>query len=241
VTAERPSFHPADAPGPLAFVADLDRPTLEPADRHHLERVLRLRTGDPLSVADGAGRWRPCRFGGLLEPVGDVVALPAAEPPLTVAFALVKGDRPELIVQKLTELGIDRILPFHARRSVVRWDDSRAERHIARLRSVARAAAAQCHRPRLPEIGQLVPFDRIASLPGSARCERVGAGPTLDHPVLLVGPEGGWADEERTVLPVVGLGEHILRADTAAVAAGALLAALRAGLVRQSDSAGHAG
>jgi 16S rRNA (uracil1498-N3)-methyltransferase len=234
-------LHPADEAGPLAFVTDLERPVLEPADRHHLERVLRLRTGDPLTVADGEGRWRPCRFGPSIDPTGEPRELPAAAPALTVCFGLVKGDRPELIVQKLTELGVDRIVPFAAGRSVVRWDVVRAERNTTRLRAVARAAAAQCHRPRLPEIPGLATFAGLAALPGAARCDRHGDAPSLDQPVLLVGPEGGWTDDERAAeLPVVGLGEHVLRAETAAVAAGTLLTALRAGLLRDAATNGHA-
>ena len=229
------TLHPASSPGPLAFVGDLDAPLLDPADRHHLERVLRLRTGDPLSVSDGRGRWRPCRFGGRIEPVGDIVELPAPYPSLTVCFALIKGERPELVVQKLTEIGIDRIIPFAAKRSVVRWDPTRSDRHLDRLRTVARAAAAQCHRPRLPDVEPIARFDEVAALQGAARCDREGDPPSLGAPVLLVGPEGGWADEERS-LPAVALGEHVLRAETAAVVAGTLLAALRGGLVRTAHA-----
>ena len=231
MTAADPALHPASAPGPLAFVDDLDAPVLDPTDRHHLERVLRLRTGDPLSVSDGYGRWRPCRFGGRIEPTGEIVELPAPRPTLTVAFALIKGERPELVVQKLTEVGIDRIVPFAAKRSVVRWDPTRSHRHLERLRAVARSAAAQSHRPRLPDIDPVARFDEVAALPGAARCDRGGEPPSLLTPVLLVGPEGGWSEEEQT-LPAVALGDHVLRAETAAVVAGTLLAALRGGLVR---------
>jgi 16S rRNA U1498 N3-methylase RsmE len=86
--------HPADHPGPLVFVDDLAAPELEDGDRHHLERVLRLRSGDALTVADGRGRWRSAVLGPTLEVTGDVVAQPAPHPRLTVAFALVKGDSP---------------------------------------------------------------------------------------------------------------------------------------------------
>ena len=94
---------------PFAFVDDLDAPELAPADHHHLARVLRLRDGDPLMVGDGAGRYRAARFGTSLEPDGDIVSAPAPVPALTIGFALTKGDQPELVVQKLTELGVDRI------------------------------------------------------------------------------------------------------------------------------------
>jgi 16S rRNA (uracil1498-N3)-methyltransferase len=120
--------HPADHPGPFALVPDLKMPHLDPDDAHHLARVLRLRAGDPLVLGDGAGSWRPARFGDPPAPSGPIDSVDRPTPEITVAFALVKGDRPELVVQKLTELGVDRIIPFRAARSVVRWDDARAAR-----------------------------------------------------------------------------------------------------------------
>lgn len=223
---------PAGRPGPLAFVADLDHPVLDDVDRHHLARVLRLRAGDELTVADGGGRWRACRFGPELEPDGEIEVEPRPEPAITVAFAPVKGERPEWVVQKLTELGVDRIVPFSATRSVVRWDGERGDRQAERLRRVAREAAMQCHRARLPEVAALASFAEVAALPGAALADRGGAPPSLDRPTVLVGPEGGWTDEERATGPgAVGLGHLVLRAETAAVAAGALLAAIRGGLV----------
>jgi 16S rRNA (uracil1498-N3)-methyltransferase len=234
--------HPADLPGPLAFVDDLDHPTLTPADRHHLERAARLRDGAPLTVADGLGRFRPCRFGPVLAVEGDVVEVPAPDPPITVCFALIKGERPELVVQKLTEVGVDRIVPFAAARSVVRWDAVRATRHVERLVAVARSAAAQSHRPRLPEVTPLASFADVAALPGAARCEREGRPPTLDAPTVLVGPEGGWTPEELAVdLPTVGLFDHVLRAETAAITAGTLLCALRVGIVAGRRRRRHLG
>ena len=88
---------------PDVFVEDLAAPELDPADRHHLRRVLRVRDGDPLTVGDGRGGWRPARFGEIVEPTGEVVHVPRPAPAVTVAVALVKGERPELVVQKLLE------------------------------------------------------------------------------------------------------------------------------------------
>jgi 16S rRNA (uracil1498-N3)-methyltransferase len=215
------------------FVDDLDEPVLAPDDRHHLERVLRLAARDPVTVSDGAGGWRVCRFGPELEPDGAIHHLPAPEPRLTVCFAPVKGERPEWVVQKLTEAGVDRIVAFRADRSVVKWDAERAARQDVRLRAVAREAAAQSRRAWLPEVEALSTFAAVAALPGAVLAERTGPAPTLDRPVILVGPEGGWSPAELDAgLPLVGLGPHVLRAETAAVAAGLLLAGLRAGLVR---------
>jgi RsmE family RNA methyltransferase len=97
---------------------------------------------------------------------------------------------------------------------------------------VAREAAVQARLAHLPEVAEVADFDAVASLAGAARCDRGGSPPGLDRPLLLVGPEGGWSDAEReSGLPVVGLGPTILRAETAAIAAGALLTALRARVV----------
>ncbi|HKN40463.1 MAG TPA: RsmE family RNA methyltransferase [Acidimicrobiia bacterium] len=215
-----------------AFVADVEAPELATEDRHHLERVLRLRPGEQLTVSDGAGRWRLCRFATELELAGPVQVEPRPEPEITVALALTKGERLEWAVQKLTELGVDRIVPLAAARSVVRWDGDRGVAHVDRLRRVARQAAMQSRRVRLPVVAGVHDFATAASLPGAAMAERGGHPPTLATPVVLVGPEGGWDEAELAApLPTVGLGPHVLRAETAAVAAAALLTALRAGLV----------
>jgi 16S rRNA (uracil1498-N3)-methyltransferase len=220
--------HPADHPGPLTFVADLDAPELAPDELHHLQRVLRLRTGDPLTLGDGRGSWRPARFGERLELVGPVESAARPAPELSVGFALVKGDKPELVVQKLTELGIDRIAPFRAARSVVRWDEAKAAKAVARLRQVARSAAAQCHRPWLPEVLEVGDLRSLLALPAVAIADRGGDPVGPGHATILVGPEGGWADGEvPSNVPRVRLGAHVLRAETAAITAGALLSATR--------------
>ncbi|HEX2275303.1 MAG TPA: RsmE family RNA methyltransferase [Acidimicrobiales bacterium] len=213
-------------------MADLDRPSLSADDRHHLERVLRLAPDEEITVSDGEGGWRPCRFGPELSPVGDVVRDPRPSPPVEVAFALVKGERPEWVVQKLTELGADRIVPFAAARSVVRWDAARAARQVERLGRVAREAAGQCRRTWLPLVEEVATFADVAGRPGAVLAERHGDPPWLPAGPVLVGPEGGWSEEELDGgLPRMALGPHVLRAETAAVAVGALLTALRAGLV----------
>lgn len=225
-------MHPADHPGPLVFVDDIGTPALSDDDRHHLEGVLRMRAGDALTVADGRGRWRTGVLGSDLEPTGPIEEEPAPDPRLTIGFALVKGDKPELIVQKLTELGIDRIVPFRAERSIVRWDDAKAARAVLRLRAVARSAAMQCHRPRLPVVEDLGELRALAQERGAALADRGGTPPNLAHPIVLVGPEGGWAPGERALLlPKVMLGPQVLRSETASVTAGVLMTALRAGLV----------
>ncbi len=237
-----------------AFVDDLDGPGLTTDDAHHLGRVLRLRPGEAVGVSDGAGRWRSCTVVAgagsgagsgaadvRLEPSGDIVTVGAPDPPVTVGFSLVKGGRPELVVQKLTELGVDRILPLAAARSVVRWDPERAERNLARLRQVAREAAMQARRPRLPEVAPVTTVAATAEALGAAGglCQQEGsAALTLRRPALLVGPEGGWSPEELDCgLAAVDLGPTTLRAETAAIAAAVLLCGLRSATVREAGQA----
>lgn len=216
------------------FVADLAQPSLRPEDARHLARVLRLRPGETVSASDGQGGVRPCRWGppGQLVPTAEPTFEPGLPPPITVAFALTKGQAPEVAVQKLTETGVDRIIVVDSARCVARWDADAQPRQLARLREVARQAAMQSRRNFLPSVEGVLPFASVASLPGAALAAPGGAPPRLCSPTLLIGPEGGWSEEELAAVPErVGLGPHVLRAGTAAVVAGALLSALRSGLV----------
>ena len=228
---------PAGGARAHAFVADVEAPELAADDRHHLERVLRLRPGDELTVADGAGRWRRCRFGPVVEADSEVEVEAPPAPAITLAFALTKGERPEWTVQKLTEVGVDRIVPFVSARSVVRWDEAKATRNAERLRRVAREAAMQSRRAFLPVVEDVAELADVAGRAGAALAASDGGPPDLARPCLLVGPEGGWTDDELALVPArVALGPTVLRAETAAVAGAVLLAGLRAGLVSRPDS-----
>jgi 16S rRNA (uracil1498-N3)-methyltransferase len=228
--AERPA-----APGgsaPHVIVSDVAAPALELDDHHHLERVLRLRPGAPVSVTDGAGAWRWCRFGSELIVDGEIECVPAPAPAITVAFALVKGQKPELVVQKLTELGVDAIIPFVSERSVVRWDEERSRRNTERLRRVAAEASMQSRRVWLPKVQEVTTFEELAGSGKLLAADRDGDAPSLARPAVMIGPEGGWSERERSRFAgTVGLGPSVLRAETAAFAAAAMLGALRAGLV----------
>lgn len=225
------------------FVDDLDAPVLSDADRAHLLRSLRLRDGEILTVSDGRGGRRPCRFvaadGGVV-PDGDVERAPAPAPAVTVALAIPKGDRLEWGVQKLTETGADRIVVLHTDRSVVRLDGGgagdRAARRLERLRRIAREAAMQSRRVWLPDVDGPVGFGDALIWPGVCVADAGGGPPSLASPTVLVGPEGGWSDGEWAAvaaggLPRVSFGAHVLRVETAAVAAAVILTGLRAGLV----------
>jgi len=212
------------------FVADLDGLDLTDDDQHHLGRVLRLRPGQVVTAGDGAGGWRVCEWTAAgLAPVGAIEHDERPDPPITIGFVVPKADRPEWIVQKLTETGVDRIVPLSAARSVVQWDGDKAAKQLARLRRVAREAAMQCRRARLPTVEPLTGFGDVAGRPGAAIATL--GGQMLDvacHRLLIVGPEGGWSPEElESPPPRVGLGNYVLRSETAAIAAGALMTALR--------------
>ncbi len=257
---QAPVGHPASvSAAALVYVLDLERPVPDADDAHHLTRVLRLRRGEPVVAADGRGHWRLCRYrapagpgsGGagpeapeidVLEADGPVTVVPRLTPPVTVGFVPVKGERPEWVVQKLTEAGVDRIAVLRSARAVVRWDGERGVRAVERLRRVVREAGAQSRNPWLPEVVGVLGLgalaDEVAPAP-LALAHPGGDPPSVAMPAMAVGPEGGWDDSELAPggYPVVGLGPGILRAETAAVAAGLLLCALRNGLVQEASGA----
>jgi 16S rRNA (uracil1498-N3)-methyltransferase len=212
------------------FVDSLDAPELADADRHHLERVLRLAAGTVITVGDGRGGWRQVELGPELEQAGPIQREHGATPAITVAFALVKGDRPELIARALTEVGVDRLVPVRTSRTVVRWDGGRASAGVERLRRVVLSAGMQCRRVWLPEVGEVTELEAFLATAGptAALAEPGGPPPELTSPTVVVGPEGGWSAEERaSARATVGLGPHVLRTETAAIVAGALLVAAR--------------
>jgi 16S rRNA (uracil1498-N3)-methyltransferase len=233
---------PAGRGGPHLFVADLTAPELTSDDAHHLVRVLRAEVGDPLTLSDGAGRWIPGRLvdgSGAVEVSGPRREVPPPTRPLTVAFAPVKGDRPEWTVQKLTEIGVDRIVPVMADRSVVRWTGERAAKQVERLRRIAREASMQSRRCRLPVLDGPRPATDVLAEPGAVAAEPGGPPPSGTDRVLVVGPEGGWSESElEQAVGTVGLGPNVLRAETAAVVGAALLVAFREGVTRPTTNSG---
>jgi 16S rRNA (uracil1498-N3)-methyltransferase len=229
----------------VVFVADLEAPLLTPDDAHHLVDVLRLRAGSKVLAADGDGAYRACTLTEIdrmararlsraarvrLRPEGETRHERRQDRDVGVGLCLGKGERPEWAVQKLTELGVDQILLLLSARGVVRPDKEAVERRLARLRRVAREAAMQCRRVRLPVIEGPMPLSQaIGSAPRPVAFAEPGAAP-MDGSVssVLVGPEGGFTPEELGLAPlVVGLPGYVLRTETAAVVAGALLAADR--------------
>jgi 16S rRNA (uracil1498-N3)-methyltransferase len=204
--------------------------------------VLRLGTGSRVVLFDGSGVEAtalivtPKQSGATWEV--ESVTRPEREPPLrmTVGLALLRGERFEVALQKLTELGVARICPLAAERSVVSFDVARAwERKRERFQHVVQEAAEQSERVTLPAIDTPVSLTEfLQTQPAVVLVER-GAHPTLvDVPLrpsmaLTVGPEGGWSQRElqaiaRDAAGTASLGRLVLRSETAAiVAAGSLI------------------
>jgi 16S rRNA (uracil1498-N3)-methyltransferase len=223
------------------FAAELgDEVEVGGDDGHHLQRVRRLRAGERVTVADGAGRWRlydidAVRAGSLqLRAVGPVTAEPVVRPAVSLAVALTKAGALDTVVARCTELGVARVTLVRAERCVVRWDAADAGRAVERLQAAARAAAAQSRRARLPQIEAPVDLGDLAGRAGVVVAERRGARSDeleaalarADEWTVVVGPEGGFAPAERARLgdmPHLGLGPHVLKAETAPIAAVAIL------------------
>nr|WP_042194263.1 16S rRNA (uracil(1498)-N(3))-methyltransferase [Kibdelosporangium sp. MJ126-NF4]CEL21200.1 Ribosomal RNA small subunit methyltransferase E [Kibdelosporangium sp. MJ126-NF4]CTQ96234.1 Ribosomal RNA small subunit methyltransferase E (EC 2.1.1.-) [Kibdelosporangium sp. MJ126-NF4] len=218
---------------------------LDGPEGRHAATVKRLRPGEVLTVSDGAGELAGCevdRLEGrdsLWLRVIERSSVPAPQPRVVIAQALVKGDRGELAVELATEAGADEIVPWRASRCVAKWEDGpRGEKALARWRNTVREAAKQARRPWVPDVREPVSTKELAGvldgalglvLEGSAG--RRIADVTLPEQgdiVVVVGPEGGVSDEEIALLRDVGaqavrLGPSVLRASTAAaVALGAL-------------------
>ena len=237
---------------PDSFETDRSKVTLAAEEARHLRDVLRLKRGDEVFVFDGEGREFRCtvdevgRERATLIINGEVKpARPESPLQLTLALALLKGEKFDLVVQKATELGATRIVPVLTKLADVRLRDERdGARRVERYRRIAIEASKQSGRARVPEIPEPVDFQAlIKSEPfinqewRAMFAEHGGASlnetiTTLQgRPVsatALVGSEGGWTDEEiasalDSEWSVVTLGGRPLRSETAAIAITALL------------------
>ena len=226
---------------PSAFNFGKRTVTLASDEARHLREVLRLKPGDEVQVFDGAGKeFRAAvaqarREFAELE-LRDEIAPMRSESPLelTMAVALLKGEKFDLVVQKGTELGVNRFIPVATRYADIRLrDEADAAKRVARWQRIALEAAKQSGRAVVPEISAPVSFDAVINENSCLLFSERGGEPLntdldLRSVIAIVGSEGGWSDEEldqaRTAgVPIVTLGGRILRAETAAIAIAALL------------------
>lgn len=220
------------------------------AEGRHAATVRRLAPGERLDLTDGAGTLAQGRVTAVRPGSVELAVLarhfePAPAPRLVVVQAIPKGDRGELAVETMTEVGVDVIVPWAAQRCVAVWRGERASKGVARWRSAAVAAAKQSRRAWLPEISPVAATaavadrvrgaglallldpeapDPLAKLAATA----ASAGGPGDEVVLIVGPEGGITPGETELLAGAGatgarLGPTVLRASTAGAVAAALV------------------
>jgi 16S rRNA (uracil1498-N3)-methyltransferase len=236
-----PGDVPAVPPGGLtASVITLSGP-----EGHHAAAVRRLRPGERADVSDGAGTLAEGTVLAVTKEsvtieVRAVYTVSPPQPRLVVAQALPKGDRGELAVELMTEMGVDAIIPWAAERNITKWQAERGEKALARWRTTAREAAKQSRRPWLPEVTEQATTAALANRVAAetrlaivleadapAKLHELPLPETGDI-LLIVGPEGGISPAERETLRDAGatearLGPTVLRTSTAGAAAAAVL------------------
>jgi len=214
----------------LVSSLDSDAVRLSSEEAHHLVDVLRLREGAEVSLFDGKGGAARAKVERIAGGEVDLRILglgPSRESPLslTVAVAPLKGDRMSFLIQKLTELGVTRLVPLET-------DRGRPGENLERWRRIAIEACKQSGRSRSPEVTSPRSLEEILKEEGSLVAAHPGA-PPLSAPrsgaiVALIGPEGGWSEKELALfselgVTLFGLGPRTLRTETAAIAAATVL------------------
>lgn len=218
-------------------------------ETHHLTRVLRLKPGDEAFVFDGCGREYRCDVVKVEEDCARLEVLDelldAVESPLrlTLGQSLAKGEKFDLIVQKVTELGVSSIIPLLADQADVKLEDERLEKRLERWRRISLEALKQCGRRRIVEIRTPMSVKALLDTEASDEngavlvfSERGGANVdaalaearAASAVTVLVGPEGGWSDDEfslfaKRAVTSVTLGPRKLRTETAAIVAMTLI------------------
>lgn len=237
------------------FLAPLDSPhvgglvVVAGQEGHHAAAVRRIKVGEIVCVSDGNGTAvRGCVAGAdkssITVSVDEVLHEPAKALRYVAVQALPKGDRAELAVEMLTELGIDEIVPWQSTRSVVRWSPERTERGLTRWRAAAREAAKQSRRFRVPTVSMPMTAAelalRIEQTELTVVLHEAAAQPLSDlalpasgEVMFIVGPEGGLTDDEVAAFAAAGgvpvlVADAVLRTSTAGVVALAQLQALSA-------------
>ncbi|HEY5626895.1 MAG TPA: 16S rRNA (uracil(1498)-N(3))-methyltransferase [Nitrospira sp.] len=233
---------------PVFFVPSsaIAPPTIRIAEPllRHLKNSLRLQPGESLTVTDHAGTRYRATVTQITAKALDAQIIetspapPRTAPTLVLAQALLKGDKMDWVIQKATELGVDRIIPMHTKHGVVKTQPDRVEHQKARWERIALEAAQQSERWTLPTIDQPVDLKQLVRQQANAATkiilsERSHELPLMkarltnnprDTIVVVIGPEGGWDEgelrqAEEAGFQAVTIGQRILRAETATVAA----------------------
>lgn len=223
-----------------------DKITIKGDDHHHIFRVMRMNIGDKVICNDSSGRSAHCQIEQINEQYVQLTVVKyledSAELPVnvTIAQGLPKRDKLEYVLQKGTELGASRFIPFKAERSVVKWDERKSKARMKRFEKIVKEASEQSHRNKLPIVegpltmAQLIEeskqYDiKIVAYEEEAKSERTysirKAFEQLndgDKLFVCIGPEGGFSHEEIKLLKengfqTVRLGPRILRTETAAL------------------------
>lgn len=224
---------------PSAFNFSKQTVTLTADEARHLREVLRLKPGDPVSVFDGEGKEFRARVAQARRESAELEldeqiepARPESPLEITLAVALLKGEKFDLVVQKATELGVTKIVPLMTRFADIKLrDENDAGKRVARWQRIALEAAKQSGRAVVPEVSVPVAVSSLFNERCLLFSERGGEElkPIEKEQITaIIGSEGGWADEEleqarAAGAQIVTLGGRILRAETAAITATALL------------------
>jgi 16S rRNA (uracil1498-N3)-methyltransferase len=237
---------------PAAFAVGEKSLTLSAEQTRHARDVLRLQSGDEIFVFDGVGREFQCSVQAIARTETQVAVMAEVEPArpespldLTLAIAMLKNEKFDLVIQKATELGVKRLVPLETERGDVRLrDGDSAPKRLIRWRRIALEAAKQTGRAYVPAIDAPLAFNLMLRPAGDNKdivrlmfSERAGQslseatnsfGQQPKEMIAMVGPEGGWTDDEielarESLWQIVTLGGRTLRAETAGIAVIALL------------------
>ncbi len=236
----------------LVFAEDLNQITLDDSTWHHLVNVLRIDSGHLLAVSDGNGSYQIFRtlqtiaalragkalrsenkkapknnFHDFFIPQTKIMYLKKNVREVAVGLSVCKTDRLEWAIQKLTEVGVDHIWLVAAERSQIR--DGGTKLNYARLRKIILEAASQAKRPRLSLLHEICSvqsgYMEMSRIGNVAFAEPGGDKFSAEFSVIMVGPEGGWTQDELSLSKNhISISDSILRVETAAVISGYLLA-----------------
>lgn len=229
-----------------AFSSDQVRFTGD--ELHHISRVMRYTAGDQVIACNGVGQAFLVEFthvnkdeaiARIVEELAENRELPVE---ITLAQGLAKGEKMDMIVQKATEMGATRIIPFTSSRTIVKLNDKKESNRIVRWQKIAKEAAEQAHRSRIPEISEVISYKELLQIGGqfdaaliayelenqqklSEILDKLEVGSKI---LVVIGPEGGFSEEEvaqavNSGIKSVTLGKRILRTETAGIAAIAIL------------------